>query len=108
MKTVHEQLGSDSAEPPPLHSDRTLTRLRIVLAIFIAGLVLSGLTAFSLLRETELLATALGLDVTKPTDQTGLGFWIITVRDGLRVTYAKYPWIAYGTDWLAFAHLVMA
>ena len=23
-------------------------------------------------------------------------------------TYAKYPWLAYGTDWLAFAHLVIA
>ena len=30
------------------------------------------------------------------------------VRDGLRESYAKYPWLAYGTDWLAFAHLVIA
>jgi hypothetical protein len=30
------------------------------------------------------------------------------VREGLRDMYAHYPWIAYGTDWLAFAHLVLA
>jgi hypothetical protein len=26
----------------------------------------------------------------------------------LRESYAKYPWLAYGTDWLAFAHVVIA
>jgi hypothetical protein len=37
-----------------------------------------------------------------------LRFWIATVREGLRETYARYPFVAYGTDWLAFAHLVLA
>jgi hypothetical protein len=39
---------------------------------------------------------------------TGLQWWIATVRNGLIDTDAKYPFIAYGTDWLAFAHLVIA
>lgn len=30
------------------------------------------------------------------------------MRDGLQKSYAVYPWLAYGTDWLAFAHLVLA
>ncbi|HON08072.1 MAG TPA: hypothetical protein PLW02_08245, partial [Verrucomicrobiota bacterium] len=30
------------------------------------------------------------------------------VRDALIETNAKYPFIAYGTDWLAFAHFVIA
>ena len=34
--------------------------------------------------------------------------WILTVRDGLRDSYARHPWLAYGTDWLAFAHIVIA
>jgi hypothetical protein len=38
----------------------------------------------------------------------GLDRWLLTVRDGLTDTYARYPWIGYGTDWLAFAHLVIA
>ena len=33
---------------------------------------------------------------------------MLTVRDGLREMYAAHLWIAYGTDWLAFAHLVLA
>ena len=28
--------------------------------------------------------------------------------EALRETYAKYPFMAYGTDWLAFAHIVIA
>ena len=31
-----------------------------------------------------------------------------TVREGLEATYRNYPFIAYGTDWLAFAHLMIA
>ena len=40
--------------------------------------------------------------------QTGLSFWIATVRDGLRAIHTAYPWLAYGTDWLAFAHIIIA
>jgi len=88
---------------------RLLRRLRIVLAGFIVGLVLSGLTAFPLEWELNLLARWLGAtDNGAPGDYSGLAFWIVTVRNALRDTYAHYPFMAYGTDWLAFAHLVIA
>ena len=34
--------------------------------------------------------------------------WIDRVRDGLDSADAEYPFLLYGTDWLAFAHLVIA
>ncbi|MDR1676235.1 MAG: hypothetical protein LBR86_07195 [Tannerella sp.] len=34
--------------------------------------------------------------------------WIATVREGVVRTNADYPFLAYGTDWLAFAHLLVA
>ncbi|MES2439515.1 MAG: hypothetical protein V4584_10630 [Verrucomicrobiota bacterium] len=74
--------------------------------LFIIGLVLSGVTAFPLLLELRILCDVLGLD--SPQGNSGLEFWIPTVRHGLETTYAAYPWIAYGTDWLAFGHLVIA
>ena len=84
-------------------------RIRIVLLGFIVGLVLSGITAFPLEWELNLLAKWLGAsDIAKPEDYTGLTYWIVTVRNALRETYAAYPFLAYGTDWLAFAHLVIA
>jgi hypothetical protein len=86
----------------------TLRRLRLVLGFFMAGLVLSGITAFPLEHELDVLASARGLGAAPSDSHSGLNSWILTVRDGLRDTYARYPWVAYGTDWLAFAHLVIA
>jgi hypothetical protein len=94
-------------DAPP--SATLLTRYRIVLGAFIVGLILSGVTAFPLLHELELLARLLGIPVDAvPSSLTGLPFWIATVRDGLRATHASYPWLAYGTDWLAFGHITIA
>ena len=88
---------------------RTLRRFRCVLGLFIIALLLSGITAFPLERETRFLASTRDLDRATPSEvQNGLDFWILTVRDGLKNTYTRYPWVAYGTDWLAFAHIVIA
>jgi hypothetical protein len=84
-------------------------RYRFVLGGFILLLVLSGVTAFPLLHELELLARWVGVGPEKvQPDANGLQWWIGTVRDGLRDVHARYPWLAYGTDWLAFGHLVIA
>jgi hypothetical protein len=84
-------------------------RFRVVLAIFICGLVLSGLTAFPLQWELEKLASWLGVEPNADlTGLSGLRYWIGYVREGLEHSYRSYPFLAYGTDWLAFAHLVIA
>jgi hypothetical protein len=75
----------------------------------IIGLVFSGITALPLQTELDLLARWLGAENLAP-EQAASGFvkWILIVRDALRVTYATYPFMGYGTDWLAFAHFVIA
>jgi hypothetical protein len=78
--------------------------IRAWLLVFIVGLVFSGATAFPLVAEVRLLSWALHM-VWAPE---GLVAWIDRVREGLVVTGANYPFLAYGTDWLAFAHLVIA
>ena len=86
-----------------------LRRFRIVIGLFIIGLVLSGVTAFPLLSELRWTTHLLGLDsASSPTGFSGLSFWLLTVRFGLEDIYQRYPWIAYGTDWLAFGHIVIA
>ena len=69
------------------------------------ALIVSGLTAFPLQFELEQLSDWLGLT---PDQGSGLGKWILLARDGLRDSYGKHPWVAYGTDWLAFAHIIIA
>jgi len=95
--------------PPELSNAALLRKFRIVLGFFMIALVLSGLTAFPLERELKMVCSARGLGQLHPSDvHNGLDSWLLTVRDGLGEVYPKYPWIAYGTDWLAFAHIVMA
>jgi hypothetical protein len=88
---------------------RIQTTIRFWLAVFIAGLVLSGLTAFPLEVELRILSSLLSIDpAVAPSEYAGLQHWIALVATGIRETNAKYPFMAYGTDWLAFAHLVIA
>ena len=70
---------------------------------------ISGITAFPLLHELNTLTAILGVEhVQSPAGQSGLTWWILYVRQGLETTYAQFPFIAYGTDWLALGHLVIA
>ena len=84
-------------------------RIRFFTWVMIIGLAVGGLTALPLQTELDLVARWLGAGSLSP-DQATSGFvkWILIVRDALRATNAQYPFIAYGTDWLAFAHIVIA
>lgn len=79
-----------------------LTSIRRWLGFFMAALVLSGLTAFPLESELQLLSRL------TPYLPGFLANWINTVYYGLKSTNSAYPFLAYGTDWLAFAHLIIA
>lgn len=96
-------------EVPIMIHTEILRRCRVSLVVFIVGLVLSGLTAFPLLGEMRLLCSVLGISPeAAPDAYAGLRFWIATVHLGLARSYAAFPWLAYGTDWLAFAHIAIA
>lgn len=68
------------------------------------GLVASGITSFPLLSELEILVNL----TSQNARWAPLAGWVVRVRDALQVTYHAYPFIAYGTDWLAFGHIVIA
>lgn len=79
------------------------------MGFFMVALVLSGVTAFPLRWELGLLSTWLGIEPNAdPASLTGLRHWIALVREGLEQSHGRYPFLAYGTDWLAFAHLMIA
>ena len=88
---------------------RPLVAYRISLGLFIAGLILSGLTAFPIVSELSILSRWLGIsDPAAYETLSGLRRWIAFVSFGLTKTYAAFPFIGYGTDWLAFGHLIIA
>jgi hypothetical protein len=86
-----------------------LRRIRIWLGVFIAGVVVSGVTAFPLETEVRWLVGLLHRGFVESFAQSsGLLGWMQRVSAALDATHASYPFLAYGTDWLAFAHLVIA
>ena len=82
-----------------------LRKYRVLLAGFILGVVVAGATAFPLTWEIAHLARGLQ---NAPLQVPGLIAWVVKVSQGLSETDAKFPFLAYGTDWLAFAHLMIA
>ena len=78
-------------------------KFRRLLRLFIFFLILSGLTAFPLQTEVSILH-----GILKNCSISLLREWITIVNDGLEATASKYPFLFYGTDWLAFAHIVIA
>ena len=86
-----------------------LRAIRFWLVLFMAGLFLSGVTAFPLQTELHWLLSILDTPpVRRIAEATHLLPWIGRVHHALSETNARYPFLAYGTDWLAFAHLVLA
>ena len=81
--------------------------IRVWLIAFIVCLAASGITAFPLVAELRLASGTLhaaGIQQVLPS----LVSWIDRVQHGVEATNAQYPFIFYGTDWLAFAHLMIA
>lgn len=91
-----------------IETSHLIRRIRIWLALFIVGLVLSGLTAFPLEHETGMLNRMFGVSTSPQPGEPGLHTWLRRVHDGIVHTDRDYPFMAYGTDWLAFAHLMIA
>ena len=86
-----------------------LLRIRAMTWVVIVGLVFSGVTAIPLETELNLLARMLGVEQLTPEQaSSGLSHWILKVRQGLQETNARHPYMAYGTDWLAFGYIVIA
>ena len=86
-----------------------LHRIRFWLGTFIAGLIISGITAFPLESELGSLVSLLQTGGLRPiAESIHLLPWVVRVHEALMATNAQYPFLAYGTDWLAFADLVIA
>jgi hypothetical protein len=91
-------------------SDVQILRRRIkwLLGLFVAGLLLSGLTAFPIKAEVDLLQKAVGEGSDLEHTWPRMARWVSFVHRGVTEADQEYPFMAYGTDWLAFAHLVIA
>lgn len=77
-------------------------KIKSMLILFIIFLVLSGITAFPLETELKFLLSM------KDYFPLVVGEWLQRVAFAITDTNSKYPFMSYGIDWLAFAHIVIA
>ena len=83
-------------------SNQKRSTVIIVSTVFFSlGLLVSGVTAFPL--ETEINLIVNSFDLKEP-----LNSWLVLINKAITQTNQTFPYLAYGTDWLAFAHLLFA
>lgn len=81
---------------------KILFKIRAWIVFFMIALALSGITAFPVERELNWLLqyrNAMPLTLTS---------FLEKAYDGMKHTNISYPFLAYGYDWLAYAHIVFA
>ncbi len=81
--------------------EKNLKQTRYWIIFFMITLFLSGLTAIPLETELTFLSRCF-------SPGSMIGDWIHKVQLALVNTNKAYPFLAYGYDWLAFAHFVLA
>lgn len=99
----HIEAAHEAAKPIRIVTYASLaSRVRACVWVMIGGLFISGITAFPLQTELHWLAAH---STAWPTE---LHLWLVKVHHAVKVTNLNYPFISYGTDWLAFAHGMLA
>lgn len=83
-------------------------RIRFLLIFFMCALIASGLSAIPLQWELEVLLPWVGKSSPLGMTFPALADWIGRIYEGVQNGYGQYPFLAYGTDWLAFGHVAIA
>lgn len=82
-----------------LTEQQLVNRIKGIIILFMFALIVSGITAFPIEKELEILASILSIDINNPNlDYNILQRWLFDVHIGISSTYTQYPFIAYGTD----------
>lgn len=86
------------------HPEKAERIIRTLIIVFMIATAWSGITAFPIQWELSLVHTF----CSQHFPNSAVTLWINKVFEGVTQTYSLYPFMAYGTDWLAFAHIVIA
>lgn len=82
--------------------EKLLKRVRRMIIFFVIVLALRGITAFPVYTEMKWLIETKGYP-----ENTATGAWLHQVWQGVKAMQEQFPFLFYGYDWLAFAHLVI-
>jgi hypothetical protein len=79
-----------------------MKRIKTLIVLFQIGMFFSGITAFFIPWGIDLI-----MDSTI-FENTSLHPWLTSVQLGIHDVDSRYQFFFYGTDWLAFAHVLFA
>ncbi len=91
-----------------MEQKKLLLKIKLLTLFFMAALAVSGITAFPVETELRLVMQFLNTGGQNPESLNGLQRWLVLVYEGICTANAQFPFLAYGFDWLAFAHLAIA
>jgi hypothetical protein len=77
-------------------------RIKFLIVLFMIGIVGSGVTAFTI--ESQLAIAYQNIALFPEFMRN----WLTNVYLAVKTTNETFPYLSYGTDWLAFAHIVIA
>jgi hypothetical protein len=81
---------------------KTRKQIKAWITFFIIALALSGITAFAVETELSWILS------WWPEQDAALYKWLYICYRAMKDINDQYPYLAYGYDWLAFAHIVIA
>ncbi len=88
--------------------NKRLQNIRHWTVFFMVGLALSGITAFPIETEINIYDRFFSENHFIQEHLSSIVSFLNQVSIGVHETAKNYPFIFYGTDWLAFAHLLLA
>lgn len=91
-----------------MNTTRSLTQTRIWLVLFSTALIASGLSAILVRQGLQWLSPFYIQGSILNRLWPSMAAWLSLVHGAVEETYDKYPFLAYGYDWLAFGHFIIA
>ena len=86
-----------------MNPSTTLRRIRYLIVFFMIVLALSGITAFPVYSELQFI-----IDNSIFPENSMIQQWLERVWTGVKEAHDRHPFLFYGYDWLAFAHIMIA
>lgn len=87
---------------------RLLRRIRVLLGLFAAGLVLCGIVIFPLKWQIDTVAALFGPGTLTDRLFPPMAQWIAQLQTGIAAIADNHPYLFYCTDWVGFAMIAIA
>jgi hypothetical protein len=88
--------------------DKQLFKIRLMLTVVIAGLLITTIAAFPIVTNIQLLEQVVGEGSAIGNFLPPLGEWITYASSTVAELDRQHPFLFCASDWMVFAHMVIA